>query len=227
LLFDNNGEVIAEVESLKCKLLQDNKKVNNDNINELLYKYEWVAQPVLKRNIQNILPSPLEIHTEINCSIDNLIKKHNRPYYYEIVEPAFNNLSTAYIVTALEKAGFPFEKGYTFKLDELISHLKVPEKYRLPFERFIKILEEDKLLKREDDIFTVSQPCSNKSPDIIFREILKHAPGHNAELSMLSRCGSNLYNIIWGDEDPLSLIFSKSSLAIEQFYKDSPPASFN
>jgi acyl transferase domain-containing protein/NADPH:quinone reductase-like Zn-dependent oxidoreductase/acyl carrier protein len=225
-LFNADGNVIADVDNLTCRLVRELRDTFDDNINKLLYEYEWKLDPKAAGNacrpLKTILPSPAEIAGRINPVLPELIQKYSRKRYYESVEPEFNRLCTAYIADAFHKLGFAPKKGDAFTTKALAANLGViPEQIKV-FGRFLEILAEDNLLRKEQNKWIVIHAEPNRDYRKLWNGIIKKYPEYHIELQLLDRCASRLAEILKGEEDPLSYIFSKSSPAIDQFYRNSP-----
>jgi len=225
-LFDEAGFRIARVERLTCRLVRELSDTFGDNINKLLYEYEWkldwAATPDADRQLKTLLPSPSDIAGRIDPVLPELIQRYSRKQYYESVEPEFNRLCAAYIAAALAGLGCGLRQAEAFETRDLAARLGVAAEHEKVFGRFLEILAEDGIVRKEQHRWVVVAPEVNRDYRRLWNGILKKYPEYHIELQLLDRCASRLAGILTGKEDPLSHIFSKSSPAVEQFYRNSP-----
>ncbi len=151
-----------------------------------------------------------------------LIQRYSRKQYYESVEPEFNRLCAAYIAAALAGLGCGLRQAEAFETRDLAARLGVAAEHEKVFGRFLEILAEDGIVRKEQHRWVVVAPEVNRDYRRLWNGILKKYPEYHIELQLLDRCASRLAGILTGKEDPLSHIFSKSSPAVEQFYRNSP-----
>jgi NADPH:quinone reductase-like Zn-dependent oxidoreductase/acyl carrier protein/SAM-dependent methyltransferase len=224
-LFDDKGKLIAEINNLYCRKMQEYGRSSQENIYRHLYEYKWIQDAHFANNcskkMKNKFPSNINMFSKLKAETEELVVNHQRERYYQIVEPAFDRLCTQYITEAFEKLGLNFIKGSIFSSVGLAERLGVSDEHHKVFERFLNILEEDGILKKGKESWLVLNQPAKEDHNILWNEILKREPEYQCELQLLNGCASRLSEILKGEEDPLSFIFSNSSLSIEQFYKSS------
>ncbi|MFC1607330.1 SDR family NAD(P)-dependent oxidoreductase [Candidatus Latescibacterota bacterium] len=224
-LFDDSGELCAEILQLRCNRMVVSKE-DMDSIDDILYKYEWKLDDKNlspeKRTAEDYLVSPSDIGHNLSETVVFYEEKYNRKRYYDTVKPNMESLCTRYIVEALGKAGHSLDQPETFTTANLADDIGVADEHMLLFERLMTILEEDGILEKNSSGWFVSRSLENLSAREKWLDLFNEYPSYSAELLLLERCGSRLYQVLRGEDDPLSFIFPKGSLVTEHLYQHSP-----
>ena len=140
--------------------------------------------------------------------------------------PKLEELSTDYVVRAFRKLGWAIKKGEEFTIAAKAAELNVPAKYFRLFARMLGMLEEDGVLQHLDGKWEVLR-LADADADVFPQQLLQQYPSCSAELTMTSRCGLHLADVILSQKDPLDVLFPNGSAEdIERLYRDSPFSSF-
>lgn len=225
-IMDEAGNLLGLVEGLHCRYVEGTRKSEPKSIDGLLYEYRWIETAHFGelescRNA-GCLPSPESIRQEIEEELGEIVRGSGINDYYDLVEPEIKGLCRAYVLGALEGLGWTATPGASFSSEGLAAELRVqPEHLRL-FDRMLEILAEDGILEKAHGKWkTLCRPEAT-DPQVIWAGLLLQSPAYQSEFLLTSRFGSRLKEILQGEEDPLSLLFSKQSSALHHFYYDSP-----
>ena len=226
-LLDEAGNVVAEIQGLRCQSLGDVQDSSSEQQGNLLYEEQWELKvrpgQKLARLPGNYLPSPQQIADSLQPEVRRLREQLGRQHYYEVVEPQLEILSVAYVLKALEGLGWQPQLQQRFAADPLAEQLGVISQHRKLLGRMLEMLQGEGVLTQVDDQWQVCQIPEVKQPLSIWQACLAKYPAYTAELMLLGRCGDQLAEVLRGEVDPLELIFPKGSLtASEHLYQDSP-----
>jgi acyl transferase domain-containing protein/NADPH:quinone reductase-like Zn-dependent oxidoreductase/acyl carrier protein len=225
LLFDDSGELCAEIRQLRCNLMAVSSE-STDSIGGILYEYEWKLDdktiPAAKRAANDFLLSPADIGHNLRETVTGYEKQYERKKYFDDVKPEMDSLCTLYILEALKQAGISFDPQETFTSESLAEKVGVTDEHRRLFDRLIAILKEDGIIEKTDGAWNVTAQSERLPARGQWNELLRRHPLYSAELLLLERCGSQLCGVLRGEEDPLALIFPQGSLVTEHLYQHSP-----
>lgn len=226
-LFDEMGNVLVDIQGLRCQSLAATQKSASEELYDLLYEYQWHLEPRLGENLAhqeaNYLLSPLQISESLKLETIELSKQLKRQHYYDFVEPQLNVLSTAYILNALEELGWQPHLHQRFSSDSLAKELNVVSQHQPLLNHMLEILAAKEILESINGQWEVISCPEIRQPQEIWQNLLAKSPAYQAELTLLGRCGQNLAKVLQGEVDPLQLIFPEGSLKIsEHLYQDSP-----
>ena len=219
LILDEEGNIIADIQNLKCQELKDGKDAELSDVENLLYNYKWIPEPhkneqVCQHPIET-LPSLTQISSEARLYFSSL----------EFLEEPqeVKEIYSAYIVNALMELGWSPEKGQRFTTELLISTLGITDTHKRLFSRFLEILEEDGIVRQTGGEWELRERLKTDDTKVQWRELLGKFPALYAELTLVNRCGENLAQVLRGEINPIDLIFPEGDLSTaEHLYQDSP-----
>ena len=225
-LFDDSGELLAEVHDFRCQRMAGGDDSLPETIGGHLYQYQWnlQARPGDARQHGGTGHAPCVEETveRLRPVAKALAKQHARDDYYAVVEPKVEALCRHFVVHALMELGWGFDEPGAFGVHELAERLGVVAGQRRLFGRLLEILAEDKILARADEQWQIARPPETVNPNQAWYDLLLQHPSSQAELALIQRCGSRLKEVLRGDDDPLSIIFPQGSLLTEHLYQASP-----
>ncbi|MHB8474542.1 MAG: methyltransferase, partial [Gammaproteobacteria bacterium] len=135
-----------------------------------------------------------------------------------------NELSIAYIVEALRQLGFKPRSDQKVSTDTLMEQLRILPLHRRLVERMLAMLEEDALLEaRADGGWVIKRWPVSIDTDTDARRLFSQYEAYRADLSLFTRCGTQLASCLRGECQPLQLLFPEGSLDnCSDIYKESP-----
>ncbi len=116
----------------------------------------------------------------------------------------------------------PLQRGISFSTPEVTDALGIrPEHSRL-LQRLLSILCEDGYLQSSGEHWTVTEDPRGEHPSTVIEKLIHDHPAAEPELTLLSRCGGQLLQVMRGEMDPLRLLFpSDGSVSAGNLYRDS------
>jgi microcystin synthetase protein McyG len=142
---------------------------------------------------------------------------------YDRVYPALDQLSTAFIVFALELLGRPLRRGERFSTAEAASSCGITGEHSKLLARLLEILSEDGILRVEGDVWQVVEDPARQDPHALAERFIAEFPECRAELAMTARCAAGLAQVLRGASDPMQLLFPDGSLdQTEALYERAP-----
>ncbi len=224
-LFDDAGQVIAEIEGFHVKRAKREALLYNTQnyLSDWLYEVEW--QPKLRQG--QYLPadymfSPLQVRDRIQPLVSQLSVEHGMEIYGEVFLD-LEALSAAYVLKAFCAMGWEFRPYQRFTNDYLVQKLGVIDRYHKLLGRILQMLQEEGVLRRIGSEWEVCQVPNQVAPFEKYTEILAKYSTFEAELNLLERCGQQLAGVLRGECDPLQLLFPDGSLtSAENLYQKSP-----
>ncbi|MUH00296.1 SDR family NAD(P)-dependent oxidoreductase, partial [Scytonema sp. UIC 10036] len=225
-LFDDAGQIIAEIEGFHVKRAKREALLHNtqENLSNWLYEVEW--QPKLRQGQSlpaDYMFSPLQVRDRIQPLVSKLSVKHGMEVYEELFLH-LEALSAAYVLQAFQKMGWEFHPQVRFTNNSLAQKLGIIDRYHRLLGRLLEMLHEEGVLRQSGSEWEICQvPCSEVVPLEMHNAILAKYPAFEAELILLGRCGEKLAEILRGECDPLQLLFPDGDLtSAENLYQNSP-----
>jgi acyl transferase domain-containing protein/acyl-CoA synthetase (AMP-forming)/AMP-acid ligase II/acyl carrier protein/ubiquinone/menaquinone biosynthesis C-methylase UbiE len=158
---------------------------------------------------------------------DALYVEQNLPRF-EALEGQLDRLVAAYAAEALQKLGADLRAGVVLTEAALMNRLGIAAGYRRLLGRLLAILGEDGWLERNGSGWVVARQVLPPSPAALLEKLTAQFPTCTAELTLASRCGQALADVLRGTQDPLSILFPEgSSELVEALYQNSPLARYN
>lgn len=140
---------------------------------------------------------------------------------YEQTLAKLEKTSIAYVLAALNEAGWKFDSRKRFSTDEMASELGVVDPYRRLLGRLLEMLSEEGILQRLEGYWEVVSVPELGDPKEY--TLGPSCPGAEAEVALLERCGPDLARVLQGESYPLELLFPEGDTALlAGFYEHSP-----
>ena len=139
--------------------------------------------------------------------------------------------SRSYALTNLEKLGWQRVVGMTVDPDELRQRLGVVEDHKRLFRRLFEMLAKAGVLEETQEGFTVvvgpEDPLPDELPDNpeeFHTRMAELYPHGLTEIGLFCRSGGALSEVLRGQEDPLTLLFSSGEPTAADLYLKAPVA---
>ena len=147
----------------------------------------------------------------------------------EALGPGLETLASALAFRALTELGWEPRAGTLVHAEALRRHLEVAGDYGPLVERLLSLLEQGRLLVREeeDGVRRVASrgdgalPAAFGDPTAAADDLLAQCPGGALEIGLLRRCAEALPSVLRGEQDPLAVLFSGSPSAAD-VYREAP-----
>jgi malonyl CoA-acyl carrier protein transacylase/thioesterase domain-containing protein/SAM-dependent methyltransferase/acyl carrier protein len=140
---------------------------------------------------------------------------------------SYNSLTTAYIITALQKLGIYRQAGERHTVESLLSQFQILPTYSKLLSRWLEILVTKSLLQPEKQVFFNKISLPQISPEDCLHQAKLHSQNTPQLIDFIQHCGENLVDVLVGKLHPLELIFPGGSSAITNYlYQESPEARY-
>jgi acyl transferase domain-containing protein/NADPH:quinone reductase-like Zn-dependent oxidoreductase/NAD(P)-dependent dehydrogenase (short-subunit alcohol dehydrogenase family) len=194
-------------------------------VRDMLYTLKWELVPLATAEpAADLFPVAGALAAVAAPEIARAEMRHGLAAYDAFV-PALEALATDYVTTALARLGWSPRLGDRVTVDALAERLGILPRYRRLLGRFVEILGEIGVLRAQPDGWTVASPLPASAPDRRLETLRQAHPEASAELTLTSRCGRALGEVLTGGADPLALLFPDGSTeTAEAIYTASPPA---
>jgi acyl transferase domain-containing protein/2-polyprenyl-3-methyl-5-hydroxy-6-metoxy-1,4-benzoquinol methylase/acyl carrier protein len=129
------------------------------------------------------------------------------------LEPLLDQLCASYIHSYFENGGIDVGEGRSYTRDELKRRLRILPKFEKFFEFFIRVLEEDSIIKTENDtVVFVNNPLKILPAGPLSREIESKFPDISPLNRLLAHCVQHYRNALSGDIEALSVLYPQGEL---------------
>ena len=224
-LYADSGKLIASFEKALFSRIDLNEKLTFESIKTNLYDYVWLQQKnvhAYRDKSNDFRLADLPIFKIDPQSRFNQLSNEIGLEKVGILEARFDDLCLQYIVNMLHELGIPIEKGITFDAAEVMLRNGIKNHFKQLFLHLLTMLERQKILVHSEDTWEVNKSKPAAKTNRLWSSLIADYPILQAELFLLSKCGSHLYKILTGQQSPLSIIYSSESTAVEHLYQHSP-----
>ncbi|MEM6751604.1 MAG: SDR family NAD(P)-dependent oxidoreductase [Cyanobacteria bacterium P01_E01_bin.35] len=226
-LLSEDGKLIATIEGLKVKRATAQAIVGSkqESVKDWLYEVEWRKKVCFGKQLSaNYLPTPDEIDLKLRSQVTDLIAQPDLEVYQKVLNQ-LETLSIGYVIKAFEELGWKFQKGEFFSTEFIVQKLGVVQQHTRLLGRLLEMLAEVGILKPINGEWEVTQVPLIQNPQQLLNSLLTQYPTATAELTLLSRCASQLASVLRGESDPIQLVFPEGDLSsATQLYQESPGA---
>ncbi|WP_413160471.1 SDR family NAD(P)-dependent oxidoreductase [Capilliphycus salinus ALCB114379] len=225
LIANSEGEITAQINQLQIQAVTLEAILGNStpNLQDWLYTVEWKPQP-LSSSATNFVVQTQQIFDEIVPEFRQFLSQPQFKKYVQLL-PQLEDLSLSYIIQAFRQMGFEFTAKQPFSSQELADKLGITSKQQRLFERLLEILSEAGILQRKNQAWEVIKESIEIDSPIRIQTQLGLDPEIEAELSLLTACGSHLAEVLQGKLDPIQLLFPSGDVSfLTQLYQNSPGA---
>ncbi len=217
-LLDIDGRLLAVVTGFEMRAVSTAVLQGANVWQQWLYQVEWQSCPIYGQSAPYLLTPP-QLQQQLARflpTLQNDIPQSRAPE----VEAALKQASLAYILSALNKAGFDMTITQPWTLDELNQQMRIIPKYRHVLRRWLELLTEANVLhyQPKTEQWQVNQAVPNwPQPDLTTLP-----PDHKAEVELLQRYGEKLLEIGRGIQAPQALRVVDEVDVVAQFYEAAP-----
>ena len=140
-------------------------------------------------------------------------------------------LARSYALAALDKLGWRRSAGESVDADGLRQRLQVSGEHERLFRRMLEMVAQAGVLDEQEDRFVVAVGSGEPLPDDLLPDAEqfatamsgRYAHGSN-EIGLFRRSGGALPDVLRGDEDRLTLLFSSGEPSAADLYRKAPVA---
>ena len=203
-----------------------------EGVKDLLYEVVWrdcaLAQGITPADF---FPDPSSVAARMGLFSEYVAAAGVKPEDRSSLLMDLEQWSRSYALTNLEKLGWQREVGTTVDPDELRQRLGVIEDHKRLFRRLFEMLAKSGVLEETEEGFTVvlgpEDPLPDELPDNpeeFHTRMVELYPHGSTEIGLFRRSGGALVEVLRGQEDPLTLLFSSGEPTAADLYLKAPVA---
>ena len=232
-IYDPNGVLIGEFSGYTVKRATRAALLSAfEGVDDLLYEVTWRDRD-LPPGIESadFLPSPTDVAARSQLFTEYLTDAGVDPQGRNALLADLERWSWSRALATLEDLGWRRVTGEAVDPDELRQRLNVlPEHARL-FRRMLEMQAWSGVLTETGDGFTVIIGSEDPLPEVMPSDLEEFADGMTetypdglTEIGLFRRSGRALADVLRGQEDPLTLLFSSGEPTAADLYLKAPVA---
>ncbi|MYB88770.1 MAG: SDR family NAD(P)-dependent oxidoreductase, partial [Proteobacteria bacterium] len=203
-----------------------------EGTDDLLYEVVW-RECALASGLEaaDFFPEPASVKDRTQLFSEYLKDAGVGPEDRDALLSELEHWSWAYALANLDRLGWQRVAGETVDADALRQQLDVSEDHRRLFRRMLEMLTRCEVLKEVDDGFLVLSGSEDAWPGGLVEDPEAHAekmaerfPHGLTEVGLFRRSGSALADVLRGQADPLTLLFSSGEPTAADLYLRAPVA---
>ncbi|HLJ16215.1 MAG TPA: SDR family NAD(P)-dependent oxidoreductase [Bryobacteraceae bacterium] len=221
--FDPAGEVIAEADGFEMRAAGPFATAPTRSWQDWLHVVSWQARPAFGRASRHF-PETADLSRRLESGGGRWYDTAELARHEEALA-ALEAVSLDFVVAAFARAGFTLGAGARWRTEQMARQFGVVSQHRRLFERLLGMLEEEGILSRqEDDTWRVVREPGTRHPGRRIQSLMEqYGQVAEAELTLLSRCGEKLSEVLRGAQHPLELLFPGGDTSTAaKLYRDSP-----
>ena len=232
-LYDPSGTLVGEINGYTVKRATEATLLaSTEGVDDLLYEVVWRDRPLESGILPaDFFPSPATVAAGAQLFPGYLTDAGVDPRGRNALLADLERWSWARALATLEGLGWQRVKGQFAAPEELRERLKVlPEHSRL-FRRMLEMVAKSGVLEENGDGFSVVVGADDPLPDALPKDLEEFAermtglyPDGLTEIGLFRRSGLALGDVLRGQEDPLTLLFSSGEPTAADLYLKAPVA---
>ncbi|MCY3886384.1 MAG: SDR family NAD(P)-dependent oxidoreductase [Chloroflexi bacterium] len=232
-IYDPNGALLGGLSGYTVKRATRAALLSVvEGVNDLLYEVVW-HDHALESGLTpaDFFPSPATVAAETDPFSEYLAAARVDPKDRQALLSDMERWSRSYALTTLEKLGWQRRSGEAVDPDDLRQRLHVIEEHQRLFRRMLEMLAKAGVLEERDGGFVVVVAAEDPLPEGLSgdpEEFATRMPGRYphglTEIGLFRRSGSALADVLRGQQDPLTLLFSSGEPTAGDLYLKAPVA---
>ena len=232
-IYDLNGELIGGLSGYTVKQASREALLSAvEEIDELLYQVVWRDRSLDSGILSaDFFPQPKDVAAGTELFAEYLIGAGVDPTSRYGLLADMERWSRSYALLTLEKLGWQRRPGEVFDAEDLRQQLGVSDDHQRLFRRLLEMLAASGLLDNTQDGFKVllgpDDPLPDElpaKPDEFHAEMTPLYPHGLTEIGLFKRSGAALADVLRGQADPLTLLFSSGEPTAADLYLKAPVA---
>ena len=232
-IYDPNGVLLGGLSGYTVKRATREALLSAvEGVDELLYEVTWRDRP-LPPGIEaaGFFPSPAEVAAGTQLFPGYLQDAEVDPQRRNELLADLERWSRSRALATLEELGWQRVKGETVDPEELRDRLNVDPEHKRLFRRLLEMLARSGVLEEAGDGFVVvvgpEDPLLEEMPrdlDEFANRMTEQYPQGLIEIGLFRRSGLALAEVLRGQADPLTLLFSSGEPTAADLYLKAPVA---
>ncbi|MYC30664.1 MAG: SDR family NAD(P)-dependent oxidoreductase [Chloroflexi bacterium] len=203
-----------------------------EGIDDLLYEVIWRDRPLESAlKPAGFFPAPTTVAAGTRLFPDYLVEAGVDPKDRNALLADLERWSHSYALLTLEKLGWQRAQGEKVVAEELRQRLNVLPVHERLFRRLLEMLARSGVVEENDGGFTVlvgdgdTLPESLPSDPVNFDQQMLARYSHGlTEIGLFRRSAAALVDVLRGEQDPLTLLFSSGEPTAADLYLKAPVA---
>ncbi len=232
-IYDLSGELIGGFSGYTVKRATPEALLSAvEEVDDLLYQVVW-RDRALEPGIvpADFFPNPSDVAAGSGLFSDYLTEAEVDPISRNALLTDMERWSRSYALLTLEKLGWQRRSGDLINAEELRESLGVLEEHKRLFRRLLEMLAASGVLDERNDGFTVLLGPDDPLPEELpatpeaFHTQMSETYSHGqTEVGLFRRSGAALADVLHGQADPLTLLFSSGEPTAADLYLKAPVA---
>ena len=232
-IYDSNGAPIGGLSNYTVKRATPAALLSAvEGVKDLLYEVVW-RDCDLESGLQvaDFFPTPAEVSAGSPLFPDYLSAAGVDPDGRNALLTDLESWSRSYALHTLEKLGWCRRPGEVIDPDELLERLEVVTEHRRLFRRMLEMAAKSGILEESDEGFLVllgpddPRPTDLPAhPEGYAERMAADYPQGLIEVGLFKRSGHALADVLRGQADPLTLLFSSGEPTAADLYLKAPVA---
>ena len=232
-IYGLNGELIGGISGYAVKRATREALLSTvEDIDDLLYQVVWRDRPLETGIVPaDFFPTPSDVAAGSGLFADYLTDAGVDPASRNELLADLERWSRAYALATLEKLGWRREKGDVVNAEELRGQLEVVDEHQRLFRRLFEMLASSGVVEERDGQFVVVLGSDDTLPEELpekpeeFHTRMAGMYSHGlTEVGLFRRSGGALADVLRGNADPLTLLFSSGEPTAADLYLKAPVA---
>ncbi len=232
-IYDLNGVLIGEFSGYTVKRATRAALLSAfEGVNDLLYEIDWLDRPLESGLMPaDFFPAPAAVAEASELFPDYLTDAGVDPKGRNMLLADLEQWSRSYALRTLENLGWQRILGEVVEAEELRERLNVNAEHSRLFLRMLEMLAQSGVLHQADDGFQVLigegeplPPELPENPEEFDKQMVEKYPHGLTETGLFKRSGAALADVLRGQEDPLTLLFSSGEPTAADLYLKAPVA---
>ena len=204
----------------------------HEGVGELLYEVDWRDRDLEPgTRPADFLPSPAVVSARSGLLSEYLSEEGVRREDRSALLADLERWSRSRALSTLEKLGWQRRAGDFVDPDDLRQRLEVIADHKRLFLRMLEMLAKSGVLETVDGGFVVKVGSGDRlpaqmprDPDGFADRMAALHPHGSIEIGLFRRCGGALADVLRGQADPLTLLFSSGAPTPGDLYLEAPVA---
>ena len=232
-IYDLNGELIGGISGYTVKRATQEALLSAvEDIDDLLYQVVWRDRPLETGIVPaDFFPTPRDVAAGSGLFSDYLTEAGVDPASRNDLLADLERWSRSYALTTLENLGWRRAVGDVVDVEELRKRLDVEDEHQRLFRRLFEMLASSGIVEEKGDGFVVLLGADDPLPDDLpsnpgeFHSPMAETYSHGqTEVGLFRRSGAALADVLRGNADPLTLLFSSGEPTAADLYLKAPVA---
>ncbi len=231
--YDSRGALIGGLDGYAVKRATRAAMLSAaGGLDDLLYEIVWKDLALPEAMVPaDFFPSPQSVAANSESFSHYLSAEQVGAQTNDSLSSDLERLSWSYARAAMDRLGWDLIEGETVEAEELRHLLGVlPEHQRL-FRRMLEMLAKAGVLTEDGERFVVAVGSQDALPDVLSDDpeelaewMERQYPHGSVEIGVFKRSAAALPDVLVGEADPLTLLFSSGEPSAADFYLKAPVA---